>query len=225
MQTRALEYHVTDTSNLRCDHRCSYSPILEKWCADPAQFEKDLPFGPDEEAVAEHLTAPYFYFTLMPFANLARFEGGHYLTPRGLHSYRSGRAGGYLLTALRRAARASTLGGLFLSGGLDSSLPAAVAEPPLPAFTINSGTMDYTDSLIVNSDDGPFARQVAVAFRSSSFRSHPARLCYRAPARAMGQRPDRGLGAGCLAELGRRSCRATLQSSISSAIGSFLPQT
>jgi len=60
-----------------------------------------------------------------------------------------------------------------LSGGLDSSLPAAVAEPPLPAFTINSGTMDYTDSLIVNSDDGPFARQVGVAFGHPHFEVTP----------------------------------------------------
>ena len=42
VQTRALEYHVTDHCNLRCDHCCSYSPILKKWCADPVQFEKDL---------------------------------------------------------------------------------------------------------------------------------------------------------------------------------------
>ena len=130
-----------------------------------------VPFRADEEAVAEHLTAPYF--SLMPFANLARLEGGTYLTPRGVHSYRSGRAEGDLLTALRRAVRASTPAGLFLSGGIDSSLLAALAEAPLPAFTINYGAMDYTDSLIVNSDDVPFARQVAAAFGHPHFEVTP----------------------------------------------------
>ena len=126
-----------------------------------------VPFRPDEEAVAEHLTAPYF--SLMPFANLARLEGGHYLTPHGLYSYRSGRAEGDLLTALRHAVRASIPAGLFLSGGLDSSLLAALADRPLPSFTIDYGTLDYTDSLIVKSDDVPFARQVAIAYGHPHF--------------------------------------------------------
>lgn len=42
VQTRALEYHVTDHCNLRCDHCCSFSPVLKKWFADPVQFETDL---------------------------------------------------------------------------------------------------------------------------------------------------------------------------------------
>lgn len=42
VRTRALEYHVTDHCNLRCDHCCSFSPILRKWSADPADFERDL---------------------------------------------------------------------------------------------------------------------------------------------------------------------------------------
>ena len=126
-----------------------------------------LPFRPDEESIAEHLTAPYF--SLLPFANLARLEGGHYLTPQGLHSYQSGRAEGDVLTALRHAVRASTPAGLFLSGGLDSSLLAALADRPLPSFTIDYGPMDYTDSLIVNSDDVPFARQVAATFGHPHF--------------------------------------------------------
>ncbi len=42
VQTRALEYHVADHCNLRCDHCCSFSPILKKWLAEPAQFEADL---------------------------------------------------------------------------------------------------------------------------------------------------------------------------------------
>jgi cyclic pyranopterin phosphate synthase len=42
VRTRALEYHVTDHCNLRCDHCCSFSPILKKWFADPGQVERDL---------------------------------------------------------------------------------------------------------------------------------------------------------------------------------------
>ena len=42
VQTRALEYHIIDHCNLRCDHCCSYSPILKKWLADPADFRRDL---------------------------------------------------------------------------------------------------------------------------------------------------------------------------------------
>ncbi|HLK65603.1 MAG TPA: radical SAM protein [Bryobacteraceae bacterium] len=42
VQTRALEYHIADHCNLRCDHCCSFSPILKKWFADPVEFERDL---------------------------------------------------------------------------------------------------------------------------------------------------------------------------------------
>jgi organic radical activating enzyme len=42
VQTRALEYHITDHCNLRCDHCCSFSPILKKWLADPVAFREDL---------------------------------------------------------------------------------------------------------------------------------------------------------------------------------------
>ena len=42
VRTRALEYHIADHCNLRCDHCCSFSPILKKWFADPEIFERDL---------------------------------------------------------------------------------------------------------------------------------------------------------------------------------------
>jgi organic radical activating enzyme len=42
VQTRALEYHIADHCNLRCDHCCSFSPMLKKWFADPVEFESDL---------------------------------------------------------------------------------------------------------------------------------------------------------------------------------------
>jgi organic radical activating enzyme len=42
VRTRALEYHIADHCNLRCDHCCSFSPILKKWFADPDEFERDL---------------------------------------------------------------------------------------------------------------------------------------------------------------------------------------
>ncbi len=120
-----------------------------------------VPFRPSEEGVAEHLTAPYF--ALCPFANLKRLPGGHYLTARGLMPYRCVARNEDLLEALRRSVRTSTPAGLFLSGGVDSSLLAALAEPGLPAFTIDYGAMDYADSLIVKSDDVPYAKQVAAA--------------------------------------------------------------
>jgi asparagine synthase (glutamine-hydrolysing) len=120
-----------------------------------------VPFQPSEEGVAEHLTAPYL--ALSPFANLQRLPGGHYRTAKGLVPYRCRARNEDLLGALRRTVRASTPAGLFLSGGVDSSLLAALAEPGLPAFTIDYGAMDYSDSLIVRSDDVPFARQAAEA--------------------------------------------------------------
>ncbi|OYW20551.1 MAG: asparagine synthase (glutamine-hydrolyzing), partial [Burkholderiales bacterium 12-64-5] len=120
-----------------------------------------VPFRPCEEGVAEHLTAPYF--ALSPFANLQRLPGGHYLTARGLTAYRCATRNEDLLGALRRSVRTSTPAGLFLSGGVDSSLLAALAEPGMPSFTIDYGAMDYADSLIVKSDDVPFAKQVAEA--------------------------------------------------------------
>ena len=129
--------------------------------AGPLLEEGVVPFRPSEEGVAEHLTAPYF--ALSPFANLQRLAAGHYLTPRGATAYRSAARNEDLLTALRRAVRTSTPAGLFLSGGVDSSLLAALAEPGQPAFTIDYGAMDYSDSLIVKSDDVPYARQAAEA--------------------------------------------------------------
>lgn len=42
VQTRSLEYHVADHCNLRCEHCCSFSPLLKKQFADPAEFERDL---------------------------------------------------------------------------------------------------------------------------------------------------------------------------------------
>jgi asparagine synthase (glutamine-hydrolysing) len=133
-----------------------------------------VPFRPCEEGVAEHLTAPYF--ALSPFANLQRLPGGHYLTARGLTAYRCATRNEDLLGALRRSVRTSTPAGLFLSGGVDSSLLAALAEPGLPAYTIDYGAMDYSDSLIVKSDDVPFAKQAAEATGHSLTLVSPA--CY-----------------------------------------------
>lgn len=42
VQTRALEFHIVDHCNLRCDHCCSFSPLLKKWTVDLKQFEEDL---------------------------------------------------------------------------------------------------------------------------------------------------------------------------------------
>ena len=40
--TRALEVHIVDHCNLRCDHCCSFSPILKKWEVDPEDVRRDL---------------------------------------------------------------------------------------------------------------------------------------------------------------------------------------
>jgi cyclic pyranopterin phosphate synthase len=42
VETRALEYHIVDHCNLRCDQCCSFSPMLKYWQVNPDQFEKDL---------------------------------------------------------------------------------------------------------------------------------------------------------------------------------------
>lgn len=138
-----------------------------------------LPFRPREEAIAEHLVAPYFSGSrTLPFANLERLLPGHYLSLADgrvtTAVYRQRHAATpCLLSALRRAvesqAAADAPVGLFLSGGVDSSLLAALAPAPLPAFTIDypHGPADYADSLIVTSDDVPFARQVAARYRHS----------------------------------------------------------
>jgi len=39
---RALECHIVDHCNLRCEHCCSYSPLLKPWFADPRIVERDL---------------------------------------------------------------------------------------------------------------------------------------------------------------------------------------
>lgn len=135
-----------------------------------------LPFRPGEEAICEYLTAPYFSGAReLPFTNLRRLLPGHCLE---LHNGRVTTAiyslprpeAPPLLTALGRAVsshvRADSPVGLFLSGGVDSSLLAALAPEPLPAFTIRypHRAEHYRNALIVTSDDLPFARRVAEMF-------------------------------------------------------------
>jgi hypothetical protein len=42
VRTRSLEVHIVDHCNLRCASCCSLSPLLPKWCIDPADLERDL---------------------------------------------------------------------------------------------------------------------------------------------------------------------------------------
>lgn len=189
-------------------------PGLLAFCSEagPLLEAGVVPFRPSEEGVAEHLTAPYF--ALCPFANLKRLPGGHYLTAQGVRPYRSSVRNEDLLGALRRSVRASTPAGLFLSGGVDSSLLAALADPPLPAFTIDYGSMDYSDSLIVKSDDVPFAKQAAEAT------GHPLTLVSPADYEAALRRTlwandqiaawEQEVSQNLLAEVARPRCKAVL---------------
>jgi asparagine synthase (glutamine-hydrolysing) len=142
-----------------------------------------LPFRADEEALAEYLTAPYFSGARrLPFQDLHRIPPGHWLAyTRGkltLHRYFTFRhqPGAVSLDALaeavQNAGRAAMIAdsppGIFLSGGIDSSLMAASARQAaghsLRAWTIDyEGQHDYTDSLIVKSDDVPYASRVAAS--------------------------------------------------------------
>ena len=145
-------------------------------------------FSPNEEAIAESLIAPYFSsVTELPFAGIERLAPGHRLR------FSQGRldTDAYFQFALRPGAiddldgfveqvalgvEAATVAslqadapvGLFLSGGVDSSLLTAIAQRhsdhPLPAWTISYAgeqTVDYARSLIVKSADRDFAAAVA----------------------------------------------------------------
>ena len=167
LSVKPLVYHAPESQFAFCSEA---GPLLDSGA---------LPFRPREEAIAEHLVAPYFSSShQLPFANLNRLLPGSYLELSGnsvfLGTYRSAvTAPPALLPALRQAVTSQSSAaapvGLFLSGGVDSSLMAALAPAPMPAFTIDYGHSPehFQDSLIVRSDDLPFARRVA------ALHSHP----------------------------------------------------
>ncbi|MEM7351298.1 MAG: asparagine synthase-related protein, partial [Acidobacteriota bacterium] len=143
----------------------------------------------NEWAVTEYLTAPCFSGVERPM-----FDGLSYLAPGqllridrgGLEARRWWRyrldprpaEEGAQATAIRRrlqdavhhALEADEALGIFLSGGLDSTLLAAMAVRAghrLPAFTVRfagQAEFDYATSRIVLADDSPFAGQAADAF-------------------------------------------------------------
>ena len=165
LSVKPLLYHASESQFAFCSEA---GPLIESGA---------LPFRPQEEAIAEYLVAPYFSSShQLPFANLQRLLPGHYLELAGnsvfLGTYRAAAAAPpELLPALRNAvasqSSAATPVGLFLSGGVDSSLLATLAPAPMPAFTIDYDLRPehFEDSLIVRSDDVPFARQVAARHR------------------------------------------------------------
>lgn len=160
LSVKPLLYHSSDTQFLFCSE------------AGPLITSGALPFRPNEEAIAEHLAAPYFSGShSLPFANLQRLLPGHYLQLNGTQTrYRTNSRRTTLMPALRHAVQsqftADAKVGLFLSGGVDSSLLAALAPAPVDAYTIDYDHTpgDFRDSLIVKSDDLPFARRVAAQF-------------------------------------------------------------
>lgn len=150
--------------------------------AGPLIEARVLPFRPRDEAISEYLSAPFFSSARqLPFANLERLLPGLALeidcgrVTTFAYPQRAFAAPS-LLGALREAVATHAVAdapvGLFLSGGVDSSLLAALAPEPLPAFTIQypNKAEHFADSLIVTSDDVPFARQVAERF------AHPLRI-------------------------------------------------
>ncbi|HEU0124333.1 MAG TPA: asparagine synthase (glutamine-hydrolyzing) [Bryobacteraceae bacterium] len=163
LSVKPLLYHAGDSLFAVCSEA---GPLVE--CGV-------IPFRPDEEAIAEHLTAPYFTGAqALPFANLRRLQPGHVLRLEEgrvtVAAYRADAEAGDLLESLREAVRRQAAAdapvGLFLSGGVDSSLLAALVPGPMPAYTIRyaHGPEDFADSLIVKSDDLPFAAECAAAF-------------------------------------------------------------
>lgn len=139
-------------------------------------------FRPNADAIAEHLTAPYFSSVeRIPFDGLQRLRAGHYLEIDGAcsspHEYFSFRftpaaeappLANALDCAVQRALVADQPPGVFLSGGVDSTLVAAAAQrhssAPVRAWTIeyeNQDRAEYTQSLIVKSDDVPWAKRAA----------------------------------------------------------------
>ncbi len=139
-------------------------------------------FSPNQEAIAESLIAPYFSsVTALPFDGILRLTPGHWLelSDGRAHTQRyfdfehargtvaepeefARLTGDHLESAVVAALRADAPIGVFLSGGVDSSLLAAIARRP--AWTISyqgEEDADYARSLIVKSQDRPFAELVA----------------------------------------------------------------
>ena len=145
-------------------------------------------FAPNDEAIAESLTAPYFSsVTALPFAGIERLKPGHSLrfshgclstdayftfahcrtAVRDVKAFVEEMADGVEAAAVS-CLRADARVGCFLSGGVDSSLITAAAQRhndrALPAWTIaydGEQTVDYAKSLIVKSADRDFAIKVA----------------------------------------------------------------
>ncbi len=140
-------------------------------------------FVADDEAIAEALVAPYFSsVTRLPLAGIERLRPGHWLELQGDRVTVSpyfhfthcpshidiDEVADTVEQAVVAASRADVPVGVFLSGGVDSSLLAAIAQRhsphPLPAWTIaydGEESVDYSRSLIVRSSDRPFAERVA----------------------------------------------------------------
>ena len=173
LSVKPLIYHSSESQFLFCSEA---GPLLE--CGA-------LPFRPREEAIAEYLVAPYFSSSHhLPFANLNRLLPGHYLELSGTSVFH----GTYVsscapppsfLPALRHAVTSQSAAdapvGIFLSGGVDCSHIAAVCTCKIAGVKNDKGVTTgqfYEDSLIVQSDDVPFAYHVAERFGHSF---HPVR--------------------------------------------------
>ena len=142
----------------------------------------------DEAAILEYIVAPAFSgVRTSMFEGLEHLPAGHLMrigrdgvvTSRPWFTYQIGEGAGsdadamantlraLLRQSVTRALRADVDIGVFLSGGLDSSLLSYMASESKPApmaFTLrfqDADSIDYESSSIVISDDTPFVAQVA----------------------------------------------------------------
>ncbi len=139
--------------------------------ADPAQA-----LTPAPEALRRFLTRGYFEAPAAPFAEIQKVAPAELvvLDPGGVRRRRYWRWGvvtapkaapssaafdGVFREAVRRQSEVDVRYGAFLSGGIDSSLVAAVARRVRPDYPLEAFTLRFTES---SYDEGLFAQRMAV---------------------------------------------------------------
>ena len=158
----------------RCGEELFFASEIKAFAADP-RFKRAI----NQQALAHYLTlkhvpAPFSIFPqveALPAGHAARYDGSQlaiycYAQPRfdGISSMCEEDAAEYLLELLRNAVRARMFAadvpvGAYLSGGLDSSLIAALAVEA-SGNSIHTFSMGYKEE-VAHKGDMPFARRMA----------------------------------------------------------------